>query len=53
MSFTSFGNDLNEDAFSFLKHKVIEHYEYTIDYATVIAYAFTQYSLKGGLKLLG
>ena len=31
----------------------MEHSEYTIDYTTVISYAFTKYSLKSGLKELG
>ena len=31
----------------------MEHYRATIDYATVIEYAFTQYYLKHGLEGLG
>ena len=37
----------------FLQHKLMEYYEDTTDYSTVIAYAFTQYSLKRGIKNLG
>ena len=53
MLFTQFGNDLNEDALLFLKQEGMGHSEDTIDYETVITYAFTQYSLKCGLKELG
>ena len=49
MSLEQVGNDLNEDALLLLKHTKIEHSEETIDYAIVISYAFTQYSLKGEL----
>ena len=31
----------------------MEPYEEKIDYATVIAYEFTQYSLKSGMKEIG
>ena len=50
ISFAKFGNYLNEDALLFLRHEGMDHFEETIYYATLIAYAFTQYSLKGGLK---
>ena len=46
MSLQQVGDDLNEDALSLLKHEKIEHSEEIIDYAIVISYAFTQYSLK-------
>ena len=44
------GKNLSKDVLAFLKHKGMEHYEQTIDYTTAIAYSFTQYSLKRGLK---
>ena len=50
MSFTQVGNDLNEDKFYFLQHKGMGHSEDAVKYATVIAYEFTQYSLKHGLE---
>ena len=53
MSLTQVGNNLNEDTLLLLKHKGIKYSEEIIDFATVIAYAFTQYSLKSGLKDLG
>ena len=53
MFFEQVGNDLNEDAFLFLQNKGMEHFQDTIDYSTVIAYEFMQYSLKRGLKELG
>ena len=53
MSFLQVGNNLNEDAWSFLKHNEMEHSEETIEYVTLIAYAFKQYSLERGLKELG
>ena len=53
ISFAQVGNVLNEDAFYFLEHKVMENYEETIDYTKVIAYAFVQYSLNRGLKEFG
>ena len=53
MFFAQVGNDLNEDALSFLQHEGMGHYEETIEYEKVIVYAFTQYSLKRALKELG
>ena len=53
MSFTKFGNDLNKDALSYLWHKGMENFEDIIDYASVISYAFTKYSLKRRIKELG
>ena len=53
MSFKKVGNDLFEDAFSFLQHKGMEHSGETIDYAKVIAHEFPQYSLHYGLKERG
>ena len=53
MLFTQVGNDLNKDVFSFLHHKVMEHFEDTIDYATLIAYSLTQYYLNSGINELG
>ena len=50
MSFAQYGNDLDKYALLFLQHKRIETFEEKFDYATVIAYAFTQYSLKHRLK---
>ena len=53
MSFTQVGNILNKDALLFFQHEVMEHSEDTIDYATVIVYAFKQYWRKSGIKELG
>ena len=53
MPFATVVNYLNEDKLLFFQHKVMEHSEGKIYYATVIAYAFIQYSLKRGLKEIG
>ena len=53
MSFAQVENDLNKDALLFLHHKGMKHYDNKIDYATVIYYSFTQYSLKCGMGELG
>ena len=53
ISFTQFGNDLNEYELYFLKHKGMENSEETINYEIFIAYELTQYSMKSGLKELG
>ena len=53
MSFTQVGNYLNKGSLSFLQNKVMENYEDTIDYSSVISYEFPQYSLKQGMNKLG
>ena len=53
MSFAQVGNDLNKYELLYLQHKLMKHYEEKIDYATVVAYSFPQYSLKRVLKKLG
>ena len=42
MSFAKFGNNLNEDALSFLQHEEMENSEETIEYAIFISYAFNK-----------
>ena len=41
MPFTQVRTDLNEDSLLLFRHKVMENYEETIDYDTVILYSFT------------
>ena len=46
MLFVQVGNDIKEDTFIFLQHEGMEHSEDKINYVTLIAYTFKQYSLK-------
>ena len=52
MSFTQVGNILNKNSLLLFQHELMEHSEDTIDYATVIIYAFKKYCRKSGIKEL-
>ena len=46
-------NYLNKDVLLFLQYEGMERSKEKNDYTTVVAYVFTKYSLKHGMKELG